>query len=96
MSATAARLTSDLLDGQGMLTAELTMVLAARLSTAVQGDIPSTMCDLMMLIAAAHRYGMRSKRADMRQLLNQAVERRSCSPPRMVMVPRGSQSSLMR
>ena len=32
------------------------------------------------------------------QLLNQAVERRSCSPPRMVMVPSaesGSQSSLM-
>ena len=41
MSATAARLTSDLLDGQGMLTAELTVVLAARLRTAVQGDIPS-------------------------------------------------------
>ena len=39
---------------------------------------------------------MRSKRADMRQVLNQAAERRSCSPPRMVMVPRGSQSSLMR
>ena len=35
MSATAARWTSDLLDGQGMLTAELTVVLAARLSTAV-------------------------------------------------------------
>jgi len=32
----------------------------------------------------------------MRQVLNQAAERRSCSPPRMVMVPRGSQSSLMR
>ena len=32
------------------------MVLAARLSTAVQGDIPSTMRDLMMVIAAAHRY----------------------------------------
>ena len=39
---------------------------------------------------------MRSKRADMRQVLNQAAERRSCSPPRMVMVPRGSQNSLMR
>ena len=56
MSATAARLTSDLLDGQGMLTVELTVVLAARLSTAVQGDTPWTTRDLMMLIAAAHRY----------------------------------------
>ena len=55
----------------------------------------------MILIAAAHQYACAvsvQSYADMWQLLNQAVERRSCSPPRMVMVPSaesGSQSSLM-
>ena len=39
---------------------------------------------------------MRIKRADTWKLLNQAAERRNCSPPRTAMVPRGSQSSLMR
>ena len=39
---------------------------------------------------------MHSKREDMQKLRNRAGERRNCSPPRTAMVPRGSQSSLMR
>ena len=67
MSATAgaARSTSDPLDGQCMLTAELTVVLGARLSTAAQGDIPSTMRDLMIIDidCCGASVCMRSKRA---------------------------------
>ena len=55
MSATTARSTSDPLDGQCMLTAVLPTCEHVRLSTAVQGDIPSTMHDLAMMIAVAHR-----------------------------------------
>ena len=39
---------------------------------------------------------MRGKRADTRKARYQVGERRSCSPPRTAMVPRGSESSLMR
>ena len=38
-----------------MLTAVLRMCSSVRLSTAVQGEIPSTMHDLVMWIAAAHQ-----------------------------------------
>ena len=39
---------------------------------------------------------MHSKRADMQKLRDRAGERRNCSPPRMAMVSRGSQSPLTR
>ena len=54
MSATTARPPSDPLDGLCMLTAVLRRCSSVRLSTAVQGEIPSTMHDLVMWIAAAH------------------------------------------
>ena len=55
MSATIPRSMSDPLDGQCMLTAVLRRCSSVRLSTAVQGDVPSTMHDLAMSIAVAHR-----------------------------------------
>ena len=55
MSIATARSTSDPLDGLCMLTAVLRRCSSVRLSTAVQGDIASTMHDLAMLIAAAHQ-----------------------------------------
>ena len=55
MSSTTARSPSDPLDGQCMLTAVLRQCSSVRLSTAVQGDISSTMHDLVMLTAAAHQ-----------------------------------------
>ena len=57
MSSTTARSPSDPLDGQCMLTAVLRQcsTSSVRLSTAVQGDIPSTMHNLVMLIAAVHQ-----------------------------------------
>ena len=54
VSTATARPPSDMLDGQCMLTAVLRRCSSVRLSTAVQGDNPSTMHDLAMLIAAAH------------------------------------------
>ena len=47
---------SDPFDGQCMLTAVLRRCSSVRLSTAVQGDIASTMHGLAMSIAAAHQY----------------------------------------
>ena len=44
------------LDGLCMLTAVLRRCSSVRLSTAVQGDIASTMHNLAMLIAVAHQY----------------------------------------
>ena len=46
---------SDPPDRQCMLTAVLRQCSSVRLSTAVQGDIQSTMHDLVMLIAAVHQ-----------------------------------------
>ena len=98
MPATTARSPSDPLDGYCMLTAVVDGSSEHRLSTAVQDDILSTTHDLSSDdfdrcdISACTR----SKRADTQQLRIRAGERRRCSPPRTVMVPRGSQSSLMR
>ena len=55
MSIATARSTSDPLDGLCMLTAVLRRCSSVRLSTAVQGDIASTMHGLAMSIAAAHQ-----------------------------------------
>ena len=60
MPATTARSPSDPLDGYCMLTAVVDGSSEHRLSTAVRGDIPSTMHELAMSIAAVHRYACAS------------------------------------
>ena len=54
MSATIPRSMSDPLDGQCMLTAVLRRCSSVRQVTAVEGDTPSKVHDVTMLIDAAH------------------------------------------
>ena len=56
MSATIPRSMSDPLDGQCMLTAVLRRCSSVRQATAVEGDTPSKVHDVTMLIDAAHRH----------------------------------------
>ena len=56
MSATIPRSMSDPLDGQCMLTAVLRRCSSVRQVTAVEGDTPSKVHDVTMLIDAAHRH----------------------------------------
>ena len=85
-----------MLDGQCMLTAVLRRCSSDRLSTAVQDEIPSTTRDLTMSIAAVHRPVCA---ASVRTRGSRAIKWESVAaahPVRTAMVPRGSESSLMR
>ena len=56
MAATIPRSMSDPFDGQCMLTAVLRRCSSVRQVTAVEGDTPSKVHDVTMLIDAAHRH----------------------------------------
>ena len=85
-------------DGKCMLTAVVDGSSEHRLSTAVQGDIPSTMRDLMMLIAVAHRYACA---VSVQTCGSCSIKWQSVAAAHRRVLPwcqdaRGSQSSLMR